>query len=152
FMLADDNTPTNRYRHAPLETWYDETTRLYRLLELLEIKDRMAGTTDSGRTAGKVNINSIWDFETFLALCDPGPGNNFTPADVKVLWDKLIALRSPIYANPVNMGKTFTQVGTLVGPTNLTGVQLDRPFLGQAVGFFPPGTSQYSQYPQGQGI
>jgi hypothetical protein len=48
--------------------------------------------TISERLPGKININTIWDAETFLALCDPHEqfsSNNFTTDDVTAILDKL---------------------------------------------------------------
>jgi hypothetical protein len=142
-----------RFQHAPLSTWYDPTRRLYRLFEFLEVRNRALGSSNAsedGRITGKININSIWDLETFRALCDAQGTNNFTQADVDAIWAQLLKLRSPIYANNNPGMTTFTQFGSLVGPTNLTGAVVDRPFLGQGAGHFPLGTTP--QYPQGQDI
>src|SRR5262249_38087558 len=128
--------------------------RLYRLFEFLEVRNRALGSSNAsedGRITGKININAIWDRETFRALCDAQGTNNFTAADVDAIWDRLLKLRSPIYANNNPGTTTFTQFGSLVGPTNLTGVAVfDRPFLGQGAGHFPLGTTL--QYPLGQDI
>ncbi len=113
--------------HAPVSTWYNETTRLYRVFEFFETRDRLAGFTDGNRTTGKININSIWDFQTFLALCDPQPGNSFTATDVQNIWfgiptqkqPGLLGLRSPNYS---------AANGTYqIGPTNMAVArQVDR--------------------------
>lgn len=57
--------------------WTDPTNRLYRVLEFLETHDRMRGVNMSGRLPGRININSIWDKETFRALCDVQASNLF---------------------------------------------------------------------------
>jgi hypothetical protein len=145
-FMIEDVLPTAagsaalRYQHAPVSTWFDESIRLYRLFEFLEVHDRAFGATavgDNGRTTGKININAIWDVETFRALCDAQGCNYFTQADVDAIWATLLTLRSPNYA----AGKSFTQNGSLVGAN-------DRPFLGNAQGFYAPDV----QNPQGRGI
>jgi hypothetical protein len=92
FVIGDG---TNKHR-AP---WLDEripdggtkaSNRLYRALEFLGTRDQ-----SSERLAGKININTIWDPETFLALCDPQTSNAFNGSDVKVIYDRMIAKRTP---------------------------------------------------------
>lgn len=70
----------------------------------------------SDRVPGKININTIWDRETFLALCDPQPANEFSDeGSIQTIYDKMIAKRTPgLDANRIGPG--------------------DRPFLGMAVG------------------
>jgi hypothetical protein len=166
FMLADPDTTANqvnRYQHAPVRTWHDETRRLYRLLEMLEIKDRASGTTDAGHTAGKININAIWDYEVFLALCDPQNGNDFTVADVQAVWANIQARRSPnkrtFSINGVNTavnvpGPTNVDPATIQLNANGSGnpYVIDRPFMGLATGAYAANTNAYSQFPQAQGI
>jgi hypothetical protein len=116
--------------------WFDETNRLYRVFEFLQTHDRVAGVSPGGRVPGKVNLNTVWDVETFRALCDPQPGNHFTLADVDAVFARLVALRTPAGAP---------------GPD-------DRPFLGMAVGVSPkPGDAPYppgggALFPNGSGI
>jgi hypothetical protein len=107
--------------------WFDQTRRLYRVLEFLETKDRAAGTAVGGRIPGKINLNTVWDPETFRALCDPQPPNNFSVADVDAIFQRLLSLRTP---------------AVVPGPQ-------DRPFLSLAAGYSTPD----SQYPdRGRGI
>jgi hypothetical protein len=104
-------TPAGSFNHrAP---WFDQTRRIYRVLEFLETKDRAAGVGVGGRIPGKINLNTIWDPETLRALCDPQQPNNFTMADVDALYQRLLSLRTP---------------GGAPGPG-------DRPFLGLATGY-----------------
>jgi hypothetical protein len=93
--------------------WFDQARRLYRVLEFLETKDRAAGTATGGRIPGKINLNTVWDPETFRALCDPQPPNSFTQADVDAVYQRMLLLRTP---------------GGAPGPT-------DRPFLSLATGY-----------------
>ncbi|HZY85451.1 MAG TPA: hypothetical protein VFE78_11515, partial [Gemmataceae bacterium] len=97
--------------------WFDQTRRLYRVFEFLEARSQSAGglAEANGRMAGKINLNTVWDAETFLALCDPQPANgpNFTADEVARVYNAMLALRTP---------------GGTPGPD-------DRPFLGLAAGY-----------------
>jgi hypothetical protein len=106
--------------------WFDQARRLYRVLELLETKDRAAGTAVGGRIPGKINLNTVWDPETFRALCDPQRPNNFTLADVDAIYQRMLLLRTPDGAPGVN----------------------DRPFLSLATGYSPK-DSQYPDHERG---
>src|SRR5262249_17323934 len=107
--------------------WFNPDARLYRLLEFLEGGERMQGVTVGGRTIGKINLNTIWDPETFLALCDAKGINHFTdlqvynpndnPSNPQSVYWKMLKTRTPGY-NPA------TGAGGL-GPN-------DRPFRGLA--------------------
>ncbi len=125
--------------------WFGEDNRLYRIFEFFHAAQQPLGTPPIDRNTGKVNINTIWDPETLLALCDPQPGNHFTDADVynpanpkdaNSVYGRLLALRTP---------------GTAPGPS-------DRPFLSLAVGHSPkPGDGTYPAggdplFPKGSGI
>src|SRR5262249_44176595 len=98
-----------------LAPWFDASTRLYRVFELLEPRDPTPGAEIGGRVCGKINLNTVWDVETLRALCDPQPGNAFTRSDVDSLFARLLALRTP--AGTPGAG--------------------DRPFLGLGVGHSP---------------
>ncbi|HEV3445801.1 MAG TPA: hypothetical protein VG099_14255 [Gemmataceae bacterium] len=123
-------TADQRFGH--LVPWFDEQRRLYRLFEFLEARNRQSSVFDT-RTAGRLNLNTLWDPEPFLALCDPQPGNRFTLQDLyssgssDTIFAKLLASRSP---------------NTSPGPN-------DRPFLSLATGVVSAGDNQY---PQGTGI
>jgi hypothetical protein len=106
--------------------WFDQARRLYRVLEFLETKDRAAGTGVGGRIPGKINLNTVWDPETFRALCDPQPPNNFTLADIDAIYQRMILLRTPGGAPGVN----------------------DRPFLSLATGYSPKDL-QYPDHERG---
>jgi hypothetical protein len=89
-------------------------------------------TSTGDRSQGKVNINNIWDFETFSALCDAVAGsNNFTPNDVHNIYTALVASRS-------RMGYPQATIGDAANAT-------DVPFLGAATGTYQGG-SQYANY------
>ena len=132
--------------------WYDQNSRLYRLLEFLGTGSRAAGIGVGGRIPGKVNINTIWDLQTFLALCDPqatgSPTNpNYfsandvsggsSPSASQGVYNQLMSTRSPDPGGGTNYQ---------VGPTNMipsggfapSGTYaLNRPFLGLACPYTP---------------
>jgi hypothetical protein len=82
----------------------------------------IAPTVVSERTLGKINLNTVWDEETFQALCDAQPSNRFNPADVAAIFRRLKASR--------------TVGGETPGPG-------DRPFRSLATGAVPPGDTQF---------
>ncbi|HJT77850.1 MAG TPA: hypothetical protein VJ739_11675, partial [Gemmataceae bacterium] len=102
--------------------WFDEanlgvttpgnSTRLYRALEFLDVHSRAAGVGFTGRVPGRVNINTIWDQETFNALCDPQAGNYFTAADVSAIWAGIQASRQ----NPGPGASPFMGMGVPNSP------------------------------------
>ena len=129
--------------------WWNSQRRLYRIFEFLETHALAAGVPSSpgGRIPGKININTIWDPETLLSLCDPQTSNNFSAGDLYL---------------PLGIGPGFDYVNhpqslywrlmAARTPNLLTGGGLgpdDRPLLGGAAGATPPGDPQY---PQGGGI
>jgi hypothetical protein len=125
--------------------WFDETNRLYRVFDFLRAGHQPMGSPSNDRIAGRVNINTIWDPETLLALCDPQPGNHFTDADIY---------------NPSNSQDRDAVYGRLLAlrtPTGTPGLS-DRPFLSLATGLSPkPGEGTYPSggdplFPNGSGI
>jgi hypothetical protein len=121
--------------------WQNPSAMIYRALELMGVPSYLNGTTNGGRVPGKININTVNDFEIFQALCDAragfsvftdnGPGNG----DVWNLYQRLLASRTPNGAP---------------GPN-------DRPFRPFASGFIanttPPfGAAGDPQYANGLGI
>jgi hypothetical protein len=122
--------------------WFDESHRLYRLFELLEIPDRAGGAAgSSARVAGKVNLNTVWDLETFRALCDRQLANSFQDKHVDEIFAQLLARRTPSGVP----GPTYRDLAPGMTPPP----QLDRPFLSLATGVTPP---KDTQYPLGSGI
>jgi hypothetical protein len=124
--------------------WFDADNRLYRVFEFFRAGLRPLGP-ETDRVAGKINLNTVWDPETLLALADPQPANHFTDADVynpadprdpNTVYGRLLALRTP---------------DGVPGPS-------DRPFLSLAVGHSPqPGDGTYPTggdplFPKGSGI
>jgi hypothetical protein len=85
--------------------------------------------TTGDRIPGRINLNTIWDLETFRALCDRQEANGFTDAQVDVLFAQLLASRSR-------------------GPAG-TPSPADRPFRGLGTAFAQAGDPQY---PLGSGL
>lgn len=121
---------TDQY-HTHLAPWYDPNSRIYRVFEFLETRNRSVGMTQGGRQAGKININNVWDREVFRALCDAQPGNYFSATDVDNIWNRVVALRSP---------DTDASGNNLPGPNS-------NPFLPLSTGY--TAAAPGSQYPNG---
>jgi hypothetical protein len=77
--------------------------------------------TVSERVPGKINLNTVWDEETFLALCDANPSNQFHRGLVRGAFTQLRGSR--------------TVDGEAPGPR-------DRPFHGLAGGLTSAGVSR----------
>jgi hypothetical protein len=126
FIRGNDTVPAQKFQHYV--PWFDQdltvanppqSHRLYRIFELIHTNDRASGVGNPNATfnaanpalhgldpvpgsryPGKININTIWDFEVFAALCDAqAAGNNnpsfFTDTDVAAVWAQMIKLRNP---------------------------------------------------------
>jgi hypothetical protein len=140
------------------QTFRSDSTGLFRALEFLECGSRAASVAPGGRVPGKININSIWDPETFLALCDPQPSSFYTVDDLykplgnpkntdpklddpqhpKTIYWQMMAtkLSRSTDLNPLG-GFTRLDLRTLTGPNGQ-----DRPFIGfgaPIVGIFGDG-------------
>lgn len=101
--------------------WIDDQNRLLRFLELASPQIRFAGTSIGGKEFGKVNINGVWDKETFRALADASNNiNGFTEAEVDAVFQQMLDSRSPIKDTTAN-------------PNNMPGPN-DKPFWGFGVG------------------
>jgi hypothetical protein len=74
--------------------------------------------TVSERVPGRINLNTVWDEETFLALCDPNPSSGFNQGMARVAFQRLRDSRTP---------------GGAPGPD-------DRPFHSMAAGLTPGGS------------
>jgi hypothetical protein len=109
--------------------WFDEdlvgtnpplSHRLYRSLEFLEAARNetigLGPIAVSVRQPGKINLNTVWDEETFQALCDAQPSNGFNKAVVSSIFQQLRKSRT---------------VGDAPGPG-------DRPFQSLAAGLTSP--------------
>ncbi|MBI1915287.1 MAG: hypothetical protein HYS12_11190 [Planctomycetes bacterium] len=118
-FIEGDGTQRSQKFHqgAP---WFDQSRRLYRAFEFFTARSPAGRPfSPAGRVPGKINLNTVWDPETFLALCDPQSGNgpNFTADNVVQMYNQMIALRTPGLVT-----------GGGLGPG-------DRPFLGLATGY-----------------
>ena len=110
--------------------WFDEdltstnpplSHRLFRLFALVATDDRSAGSSRRGRVPGKINLNTVFDFETFLPLF----GARADVDAVRGIWTRLLQLRSP---------------GLLEAEPTVT--ESDRPFLSSEVGILPASDPQ----------
>ena len=90
--LADNYQSFN---HAPYWLLRDPTSPLSRVFEFLETHCRARGVVPGGRVPGQVNLNTVWDPETFRALCDVQPSNYFSAADVEQIYAWMAASRTP---------------------------------------------------------
>lgn len=124
---VDASTAPNYQHRAP---WNNASARIYRVFEFLETKSRLPGAQLGGRIPGKININTIWDIDTFRALCDAQSSNSasFTAADVDNVYNTMVTQRTP-------GGATLSST--------------DQPFLGMAAGNISAGDTQY---PSGSGV
>jgi hypothetical protein len=90
-------------------------------------KFTIAPTIISERIPGRINLNTIWDKETFQALCDPQPSNGFSnPEIVSAIFKRLKGSRT---------------IGTAAGPE--TPGPADHPFRSLTAGFTPYDDSQF---------
>ncbi|MBY0523188.1 MAG: hypothetical protein K2R98_07305 [Gemmataceae bacterium] len=85
-------TVTKNGHQAP---WLDAKTRLHRFFEFVEAGTRMQMSPIGGRAPGRINLNTIWDIETFQALCDAQPVNFFTDAQVNTMFAQMMKSRTP---------------------------------------------------------
>lgn len=163
FVIGDKvfPTPAVGFRHQHLvhytpggtAGWYQENQRLYRFLEFVETRDRMAGVVAGGRNPGQINLNTVWDPanspDTLRALCalpisGPGP-NHFTDTDIVTAWNNVLTLRNP--GNPAGV------TGGLPVPAGYPGDK-DVPFWSLA-GPYSAGSSGSPpdrQFPSGFGL
>jgi hypothetical protein len=78
-------TTTAKFQHRA--KWFNDTTRLYRFLELVRTRDLMAGMSSQGRVPGVINLNAVWEPEVFQALLDH--------PQAAAIFQQLLAQRSP---------------------------------------------------------
>jgi hypothetical protein len=82
-------------------------------------------TTVGDRLPGKININTVWDPEVFLGLCDPQNANFFNSNDAVEIYTKMLASRTPWL------------------PNNKPPDGTDRPFRSLATGLYPANDTQF---------
>jgi hypothetical protein len=92
--------------------------------------------TAGDRIPGRINLNTVWDPETLLALGDPQLGNNFTVDD---LYRPFTGVPNP--DNPTNPQTIFWRMMKTRTPGLLTAGgrpgPSDRPFGSMATGYSP---------------
>jgi len=104
--------------------WLQSNAMIYRALEFFEAGLRPQWTPMGGRFPGRINLNTIWDPDTFNALCSQMGINYFNQQAVTDIYNKMIAARTP---------------NTVPGPN-------DNPFWSLAAPFGNP------LYPNGNGL
>jgi len=93
--------------------------RIFRALEYFTVGDRTRNAF-GGRKTGLLNVNTMWDLETFQALADPQAANHFTVSEVQTVWNLL-------------RGGRFQDVnGGTVGVNPATPGAVERPLWGAA--------------------
>jgi hypothetical protein len=135
-----------------------DVTRLYRIFEMLGTQSFMHGVAFGGRVPGKININTIFDDETWRAVADAygvaaaDPRvNAFLATESNNLWNAIKAARTvgpggvpvlndqPIWSLAMpNPATPDTQYG--INPPAVAGVNktvLGRDFIGANVGGAP---------------
>ncbi len=95
FFKSTLNDSYMGFNHAPYWLMRDEKSLLHRGLEFLETGCRAGGTASSDQVPGKINLNTVWDPEIFLALCDPQPSSYFDANDVAKIYQWMLAGRTP---------------------------------------------------------
>ncbi len=118
--------PTAVLPNQHVARWTDPSTRLSRLFEAVGTRCRSNGVAFGGRVPGRVNVNTIFDVETWRAICDAQPpnmfyavGGTYTTTDdaVNTLFTSMMNVRTPNWnASPAALSAN------------------DRPFVGTAVG------------------
>ncbi|MBY0527740.1 MAG: hypothetical protein K2R98_30360 [Gemmataceae bacterium] len=130
FMLgvnANTGGPMQKFMHrAP---WMNESTMIFRAMEFFEGGMRPQWSPIGGRFSGRINLNTVWDIETFQALCDQRGANWFNAAAVTNVYNRMVASRTKNASGVPGAG--------------------DRPFLTMAAPYAPNGDVQY---PTGAGI
>jgi hypothetical protein len=86
------------------------------------------------RLPGKINLCTVWDPETFSAVCDWQSSNNFAQTDPGNILTQLLTLR-----NPGDPGATPAI------PVGLPSKN-DNPFQGLATGLYPAGDTQFPNF------
>lgn len=146
-LMQKFNIGGSKFLHRSF--WDNQNTLAYRFLEMADTREFLKlvkwldadrndidyfrpidaftdGSVLSGRRPGKININTIWDIDTFRALVDRQAGSTFTDAQVDAIFTALRDSRTP---------DNFT-------------TDNHRPIKGFGVGLTPAN----AQYPAGLGI
>jgi len=128
-------TSAGKFQHrAPwLQTTNGSSTMIYRAFEFFEAGLRPQWTPIGGRFPGKININTIWDPDTFQAMCDAQPTNFFTAQAVTSIYQAMTSSRTP-------------------NASGVPGGGADRPFLGMAAPFAPVCQQYPNAGPSGFGV
>jgi hypothetical protein len=132
-LTQEFNGAAGKFGHRA--AWMQPESLLYRLVDLAGSPPQLAGTTIGGKQPGRINLNTMLEWEVFQALCDPRDAAELATA--KAIFTNLITSRG--YGVDVNQAPN-----TYALPTND-----GRPFKNFATGFVTAGDSQY---PNGAGM
>lgn len=101
---------------------------------------RIELTTMGERVPGKININTIWDWQTFQALANPTSSNNYSATDI--FNGSSLASPQDVFTAMIWQRTPLLRQGQLSAT--------DQPFLGMAAGhysgqvpFYGPGAMSY---------
>jgi hypothetical protein len=98
----------------------DKSTFLFRALEFLRVPQGMEGSALGGRTAGQMNINTMFTQELLNAIADPSSANRFDQNAVDTAWSNMVT------------GATGRSSQGLSSPGVPLVSKIDKPFLGLA--------------------
>src|SRR5438270_719708 len=119
--------PTASFQHRLALAVYDQnqplswnqSSLLWRAFEFFTTRPRAIQSSTNSRVPGRININNVWDIETWRALCDAQGANGFTATQVDQMFYDMMQSRGNLATSPT--GATyFFPTGT------------DRPFRGSA--------------------
>jgi hypothetical protein len=115
----------HEHRFCHLAPWFGALNRLYRFLEFVECRPLSQWAAPLPLTAGKINLNTVWDQAIFKGIADLPPA---WQGQLDQIWNELTARRDA--ANqPFAVGNPMFTVGN----------PASRPFWGLSVGPQPPG-------------
>src|SRR5262249_51518686 len=121
------------------------STRLYRFLEMVRIRDLAAGMSSQGRVPGMINLNAVWEPEVLQALLDH--------PQAAAIFQQMIAQRSPptTAGGPPAIGPTDHHMSA--AQATALGYTLNRPFRPLTTGYTAaPAAGTTAQNPEATGV